>query len=108
MGDYSFAPWKVAISGLYKKLEFKVIGSYNNKPVVLDDTSNFIPCQSQEEAQRIAYLLNSQISKEFFDAFIFWDAKRPITIELLRRLNLVALGHELETATQVSEKIKQE
>lgn len=98
VGDYSFAPWKVAISGFYKKLEFKVIGSYNNKPVVLDDTSNFIPCESQQSAQRIAYFLNSQVSKEFFEAFIFWDAKRPITIELLRRLDLVALACELETA----------
>lgn len=101
VGDYSFAPWKVAISGFYKKLDFKVIGSYNNKPVVLDDTSNFIACQSQEEAERIAYLLNSQISKEFFEAFIFWDAKRPITIELLRRLDLVALFQELGTATSI-------
>lgn len=101
VGDYSFAPWKVAISGFYKKLNFKIIESYNNKPVVLDDTSNFLPCQSQNEAQHLAYLLNSQISKEFFEAFIFWDAKRPITIELLRRLNLVALDHELKTRTMI-------
>lgn len=91
VGGYSFAPWKVAISGFYKKLNFKVIGSYNDKPIVLDDTLNFIPCESQEEAQHTAYLLNSPISKEFFEAFIFWDAKRPITIELLRCLNLFAL-----------------
>lgn len=95
VGDYSFAPWKVAISGFYKKLEFKVIGSYNDKPIVLDDTSNFLPCESQESAQQIADLLNSPIAKEFFQAFIFWDAKRPITIELLSRLNLAALEYEL-------------
>lgn len=94
VGDYSFVPWKVAISGFYKKLEFKVIGSYNDKPIVLDDTSNFIGCESQEEAQHIADLLNSPIAKEFFQAFIFWDAKRPITIELLSRLNLAALEYE--------------
>lgn len=95
VGDYSFAPWKVAISGFYKKLDFKIIGSYNGKPIVLDDTSNFLPCESQEEAQHIANLLNSPIAKEFFQAFIFWDAKRPITIELLSRLNLAALEDEL-------------
>lgn len=95
VGDYSFAPWKVAISGFYKKLDFKVVSSYNDKPIVLDDTSNFIPCESQEEAQHIADLLNSPIAKEFFQAFIFWDAKRPITIELLSRLNLAALEYEL-------------
>ena len=95
VGDYSFAPWKVAISGFYKKLEFKVIGSYDRKPIVLDDTSNFIPCESQAEAQHIADLLNSPIAKEFFQAFVFWDAKRPITIELLSRLNLASLDYEL-------------
>jgi len=29
------------------------------------------------------------------EAFIFWDAKRPITIDILKRLDLVALAREL-------------
>jgi hypothetical protein len=28
VGEYSFSPWKVAISGLYKKLEFSVVGGH--------------------------------------------------------------------------------
>ncbi|MFY0540674.1 hypothetical protein [Nannocystis pusilla] len=32
VGDYTFAPWKVAISGLYKKLDFKVIGPFAGSP----------------------------------------------------------------------------
>src|SRR5262249_18449290 len=49
VGDYTFAPWKVAISGFYKNLQFATVGPYEGKPVVLDDTCYFVPCQSQEE-----------------------------------------------------------
>jgi len=91
IGDYSFSPWKVAISGFYKKLEFNVIGSYQNKPIVLDDTCYFLPCESENEANKICSLLNSQTGREFFEAFIFWDAKRPITVEILQKLNIPKL-----------------
>jgi len=97
VGAYSFAPWKVAISGLYKRLHFAVVGPHAEKPIVLDDTCYFIPCQSREEAHYLAGLLNSKVAKEFFKAFIFWDAKRPITASILGRLNLMALAKELGT-----------
>lgn len=94
IGEYSFAKWKVAISGFYKKLSFKVIGSYEGKPIVLDDTSYFIPCETKQEAERIAAMLNSTEAKAFFESFVFWDAKRPITVDLLRRLDLATLAQE--------------
>jgi len=95
VGDYTFAPWKVAISGFYKKLQFATVGPHAGKPVVLDDTSYFVACQSEQEARFIAGLLNSQPAREFFSAFVFWDAKRPITIDMLRRLDLGVLACEL-------------
>lgn len=42
VGDYTFSPWKIAISGLYKTLSFKVLDSFDSKPIILDDTCNFI------------------------------------------------------------------
>lgn len=42
IGDYSFAPYKVAISGLYKSTHFTLVSPKNNKPVMLDDTCYFI------------------------------------------------------------------
>ncbi|MCY7374348.1 MAG: hypothetical protein LH472_00020, partial [Pyrinomonadaceae bacterium] len=91
VGDYSFSAWKVAISGFYKKLKFNVVGSYENKPIVLDDTCYFIPCETESEARKTCLLLNSQTGREFFEAFIFWDAKRPITVEILQKLNISKL-----------------
>ncbi len=92
VGDYTFAPWKVAISGLYKKLEFRVVGPVENRPVVLDDTCYFLSCNSEVEARFLLDLLSSDEAREFFSAFIFWDAKRPITVDLLRRLDLRRLA----------------
>lgn len=108
VGDYSFAPWKVAISGFYKKLVFKVVGPYEGKPVVFDDTCYFISCATAEEAQFLCSMLNSQPAQEFYSAFVFWDMKRPITVELLRRLDLLALAREIgceETFGQIYQRL---
>ena len=95
VGDYSFSTWKVAISGLYKQLKFVSIGMFQNKPIVLDDTCYFIPCESESEAKMIVNILNSTIAKEFFEAFIFWDKKRPITVSILSKLSIEKLADEI-------------
>jgi hypothetical protein len=96
VGDYSFTQWKVAISGLYKALDFKVLEPYRKKPVVLDDTSYFTPCDSEQEAQLLSRLYNSDLAKDFFSAYVFWDEKRPITIKLLQRIDVVKLSAVLK------------
>jgi len=95
VGQYTFAPWKVAISGLYKKIRFAVVGPLNERPVLFDDATYFLPCESELEAQLIAEVLNSEPATEFFTARVFWDAKRPITVDLLSKLNVYALADEL-------------
>src|SRR5262249_11760483 len=78
VGSYSFSSWKVAISGLYKSLRFTKVGPFQGKPVVLDDTSNFLPCPSEASATLLMSLLESTEAQTFYRAMIFWDAKRPI------------------------------
>ena len=77
IGEYSFAPWKVAISGFYKSLEFRIVAPKEGRPVVLDDTCYFLSCGTEEEAEVLAALLNSEAARGFFRSFVFWDAKRP-------------------------------
>ncbi len=103
VGDYTFSPWKVGISGFYKRLKFVVVGNSNGRPTVLDDTGYFLPCQSEREARSIASMLNTKVAHEFFSAFTFWDAKRPITVDLLRKLNLTALARELGLSQELAE-----
>jgi hypothetical protein len=101
VGDYSFAPHKVAISGFYKFLNFNTISSFNGKPVVLDDTCYFIGCENEDEAVCLAEILNSQTAKEFFSSLIFWDAKRPITMDLLCSLSINSLAQQLGLYTKL-------
>lgn len=92
IGDYSFYPFKVAISALYKTIKFVKIGSLDGKPILVDDTCNFIPCFSEPEADLILYLLKNSVSYDFLNSIIFWDSKRPVTTEVLNKLSLSKLA----------------
>jgi hypothetical protein len=88
IGDYSFKPYKIAISGLYKKISFQILEPVNNKPVMVDDTCNFISFDTEAEAHFIFGLLTSMEVTTFLNATIFWDSKRPITTEVLNSIDL--------------------
>jgi hypothetical protein len=95
VGASSFKDWKIAISGLYKKLSFCLIKPLDGKSVMFDDTVNFLSFETEEEAKFIFGLVTSTPSLEFLDSMIFWDQKRPITIDILMRLSLKAVAREL-------------
>lgn len=92
VGSYTFAPWKIAISGLYKKLEFRLIGTLNNKSVVFDDTVYFLSFDRQDAALKTFEILNSEPAIQFYSSLIFWDEKRPIKSSILNCLNLSKLA----------------
>jgi len=94
IGDYAFAPWKVAVSGLHRTARFQVVGPFQNRPVFLDDTCYFLPFENHRQAQLIADILNSPPCQQFIQALLFNDIKRPITVELLQRLNLNVIASE--------------
>lgn len=106
VGDYSFSPSKVAISGLYKNLHFQAVGSVDGKPTMVDDTCYFIPCNSKAEADFFANLLNTDTAQQFISALVFMDAKRPVTIDVLKRIDLKKLaehaGQELTAVEYLS------
>jgi hypothetical protein len=95
IGNYSFSPWKVAISGLYKSFHFVAIAPRKNRPVMVDDTCYFIPCSCESEANLLCDLFNSEPSQRFLSSLSFEDSKRPITIELLRRISIVEIARRL-------------
>jgi hypothetical protein len=95
VGPYSFAPWKVAISGLYKRCTFTVVGPQKSRPVMLDDTCYFLPFDRRADADRAARALASPLAQDFFAARIFWDDKRPIRKGILQQLDLDALSKAL-------------
>jgi len=85
VGDYSFKPYKVAISGLYKQTKFTLVKP-NGTVLLLDDTCYFIGFDTFEEAQNIQNLLNQPETQAFIESFMFTDEKRAITKDLLMRI----------------------
>jgi hypothetical protein len=94
LGPYTFAPWKVAICGLYKRLAFAVYGPVRGRAVVFDDTTYSLSFQCEPQARHVERLLESETACRFFQARVFWDSKRPITAELLRGLDLESVALE--------------
>ncbi len=88
VGDYTFAPYKVAISGLYKGSNFSLVCPIDGRPVMLDDTCYFLGFDTYQDALIAASLFNSAHVKQLLAALVFTDAKRPYTKEVLMRVNV--------------------
>lgn len=88
VGDYTFQPYKIAISGMYKNVLFSKIMPIQEKPIVLDDTCYFLGFDNFEKMNFVFLLLTSEPCKKFIDSLIFLDNKRPVTTSLLNRINL--------------------
>ena len=94
VGEYSFTPWKVAISGLHRSLLFQVVGHVDEQPVFFDDTCYYLSFQSEDQARLVAAILNSPLSRRYLSCLAFADAKHPVTVDLLQRINLALLAEE--------------
>ena len=96
VGDYSFAKYKVVVSGFYKMPLFAL--AYSSKSVMADDTTYFIGFENYDAAYAAMLLLNSEPVQKFLMSNVFLDAKRPYTKKFLERLDfekiLAALSFE--------------
>lgn len=98
IGDYSFKPYKVAISGLYKTFHFTLVLPQQNKPVMLDDTCYLIGFEKIEFAVYALILLNSDTTTRFLQSITFSDAKRTFTKDVLMRIDLLELSKNINKA----------
>jgi hypothetical protein len=87
IGDYSFKPYKIAICSLYKKLDFRIFESVDQKPVFFDDTVYFVSFDTKQQAEEAFEKITNQDSEKFLKSLIFWDEKRPIKTSVLNLLN---------------------
>lgn len=85
VGDYSFAKYKVVVSGFYKTPLFAL--AYSSKPVMTDDTTYFISFETYDAAYATMLLLNSERVQTFLTSNVFLDVKRPYTKKILERLD---------------------
>lgn len=96
IGDYSFKPYKVAISGLYKTFHFTLVLPQNEKPVMLDDTCYMLGFDKLEFAVYSLVLLNSETTVQFLQSITFADAKRTFTKDVLMRIDLLELSQIID------------
>jgi hypothetical protein len=105
IGDYSFAPYKIAISGLYKSTHFTLVSPSNSKPIMLDDTCYFIGFENLKMAEIAHYLVNSELVQKFLKSIIFSDSKRSINKDTLMRIDF-ARAFESTDYEKASKEIK--
>ena len=92
VGDYSFAPYKVAISGMHKTPEFRLVAPLNGRPAVFDDTCYFLSFDDLATAAVVCAVLRSPPARTLIESLVFWDSKRPITKKLLQRIDIRVLA----------------
>lgn len=95
IGDYTFLPYKVAISGFYKDPCFSLVCPNGDRPVLLDDTCYFLGFERYQEAVFTVSLLNSPLIVQFLKSVVFLDAKRPYTKDVLMRIDLARAAAQL-------------
>lgn len=88
IGDYSFTPYKVVISGLYKHTRCSLVMPINGRCVMLDDTCYALGFDNLENATT-TNILNSPHVQSFLQSILFTDAKRVINKENLMRIDLL-------------------
>jgi hypothetical protein len=98
IGPYSFAPYKVAVSGLHKAPRFHAIGPVGGRPVMVDDTAYFVACATADQAALVAAILDDESARGLLACLSFADAKRPITKAILQRLDLAAIAGRADRA----------
>ncbi len=79
VGKYSFSPYKIVISGMYKNGDFSLAVPVDDRPVMLDDSCYLLGLNDEKYASILLALLNSRLTQDFLRSIVFVDAKRPYT-----------------------------
>lgn len=91
VGDYSFKPYKIVVSSLYKTINFILVSQFKGKPIIVDDTCYQLDFDNLDEAQSVLKILHSNEIQSLLKSLIFMDAKRVVTKSLLMRLDILQL-----------------
>lgn len=97
LGDYTFAKYKIAVSGLYKEPRFQLVIPFTGKPVVFDDTCYFLSFDTAEEAAVVWTLLSGERCMGLIKSLCFTDSKRPVTKKLLQRIDYSKAIEDVDT-----------
>lgn len=94
IGDYSFKPYKIVVSSLYKSPKFILLSPSAEKPVMVDDTCYQLGFNNLEDAKCALDALNCDKIQSLLQSLMFKDSKRVVTKTLLMRLNIERICKE--------------
>ncbi len=89
LGDYSFQPYKIAVSGLYKNMNFCILKPVDGKPIMVDDTCYQLGFATLAEAELNLKTLQSELVSDYLKSLVFIDAKRPVNSEILNSIDFI-------------------
>lgn len=107
VGEYSYSPYKVGVSGFYKKPLFSLLNAGPDSPIMTDDTSYFICLPSFDTAYTATLILNSEHVQNYLCSIAFLDSKRPFTKKVLEQvdfhkvLDVIQMTDLLQTEEQL-------
>ena len=104
IGEYSYSPYKVGVSGFYKKPLFSLLSSGTGSPIMTDDTSYFICLPSFDTAYTAMLILNSEHVQNYLCSIAFLDSKRPFTKKVLEQIDF----HKVLDVIQMADMIQTE
>jgi len=96
LGEYTFSPYKIAISGLHKEVRFVLLSQSDGRPIVVDDACYTLSFGEASEAALCFALLTGEAATDLLESLVFWDAKRPISKKLLQRVDLLAIARKTD------------
>ena len=99
VGEYTFAPYKVVVSGFHAVPVFRIVGPRDGKPAVFDDATYLLPFDDLMECAVAQALLTSPEASELITSLVFQNSKRPITKKLLQRIDLLAIAGATDAAS---------
>lgn len=94
IGDYSFKPYKVAVSGLYKNPAFSLLIPEDDKPLMVDDTCYLLGFDRLSDAIFTWCVLSDVKVYDLLKSISFNDSKRPFTKEILMRIAIDEIAKE--------------
>jgi len=87
IGNYTFKPYKIAISGMYRQPKFTFWDANADPNSLFDDTVYYLSFESITKAESAFKALSSVASIAFINSLLFVHNKRPITKKLLETLD---------------------
>lgn len=101
IGEYSFAPYKIAISGLYKHTQCAILSQIDGKAIMVDDTCYAVGFPNEESAKIMLKVMNNSITQQLLKSITFSESKRIINKDVLMRIDVKKIAENILSVSEM-------